>query len=113
MSNVDLFSKREQRAPFEIAPIICGSNNWPSSLKDVTCTFPRVLQDGIASFQAFYDRKHSGRKLTFRSDMGTVDLKAKFKTKSHELNVSTHSMIVLALFEGLGEDEKLSYLVRS
>lgn len=44
--------------------------------------------------------------------MGTVDLKAKFKTRSHELNVSTHSMIVLALFEGLGDDEKLSYIVR-
>lgn len=43
--------------------------------------------------------------------MGTVDLKAKFKTRSHELNVSTHSMIVLALFEGLEEDEKLSYVV--
>ncbi|GAA5916504.1 cullin family protein [Sporobolomyces salmoneus] len=99
-----------KRAPFEMAPIICGSNNWPSSSKDSSCTFPRILQDGIASFQAFYDKKHSGRKLTFRPDMGTVEVKAKFKARSHELNVSTHSMIVLALFEGLEDDEKLSYI---
>lgn len=94
-----------------MAPIICGSNNWPSSSKDATCTFPQILQDGIASFEAFYNKKHSGRKLTFRPEMGTVDLKAKFKARSHELNVSTHSMIVLALFEGLEDDEKLSYVV--
>ncbi|GAA6005797.1 hypothetical protein JCM11491_004014 [Sporobolomyces phaffii] len=98
-----------KRAPFEMAPIICGSNNWPSSSKDATCTFPRVLQDGIASFEAFYNKKHSGRKLTYLPDQGSVDLKAKFKNRTHELNVSTYSMIVLALFEGLEEDEKLSY----
>jgi len=101
-----------QRAPFEMAPIICGSNNWPWASKDATCTLPQVLQEGVTSFETFYNKKHSGRKLTFRSDMGTVDLKAKFKMRSHELNVSTHSMIVLALFEGLEDDEKLSYVVR-
>ncbi|GAA5935658.1 cullin family protein [Sporobolomyces koalae] len=99
-----------KRAPFEMAPIICGSNNWPWASKDAVCTLPRVLQDGIASFEVFYNKKHSGRKLTFRPDMGTVDLKAKFKARSHELNVSTHSMVVLALFEGLAEDDKLSYV---
>ncbi|GAA5958697.1 hypothetical protein JCM3765_006007 [Sporobolomyces pararoseus] len=99
-----------KRAPFEMAPIICGSNNWPSAPTKVICTFPQALQDGIASFENFYDKKHNGRKLTFRSDLGTVDVKVKFKARSHELNVSTHSMIVLALFEGLEEDEELSYL---
>lgn len=94
-----------------MAPIICGSNNWPSASKDVTCTFPQILQDGIASFENFYNKKHNGRKLTFRSELGTVDVKARFKARSHELNVSTHSMIVLALFEGLEENEELSYLV--
>lgn len=98
-----------KRAPFEMTPIICGSNNWPTSAKDLTCNLPRVLQDGIASFETFYNKKHNGRKLTFRSDMGTVDLKARFKTKSHELNVSTHSMVVLAMFDGLDENEQLSY----
>ncbi|GAA6063234.1 hypothetical protein JCM10212_005841 [Sporobolomyces blumeae] len=97
------------RAPFEMAPIICGANNWPFGSKDAQCTLPRVLEEGVASFEAFYNKKHSGRKLVFRADMGTVDLKAKFRTRSHELNVSTHSMVVLALFEGLSDDEKLSY----
>ncbi|GAA5852604.1 hypothetical protein JCM8547_002559 [Rhodosporidiobolus lusitaniae] len=98
------------KAPFDMQPIICGSNFWPFSSKDSTCTLPKVLQDGIKSFEAFYNQKHSGRKLTFRPEYGTVDVKVRFKARSHELNVSTHSMVLLALFEGLDEDEKLSYL---
>ncbi|GAA5912517.1 hypothetical protein JCM6882_004789, partial [Rhodosporidiobolus microsporus] len=98
------------KAPFDMHPIICGSNFWPISSKDAVCTLPKVLQDGIKAYEAFYNQKHSGRKLTFRPEFGSVDVKVRFERRSHELNVSTHAMVVLALFEGLGEDEKLSYL---
>jgi cullin 3 len=101
-----------QTAPFDMQPIICGSNFWPFSAKDASCTLPKVLQDGINSFETFYNQKHSGRKLSFRPEFGSVDVKVKFKARSHELNVSTHAMVVLALFEGLGEEETLSYVVR-
>ncbi|BGP30931.1 hypothetical protein JCM10296v2_002693 [Rhodotorula toruloides] len=98
------------KAPFDIEPIICGSNVWPFSAKDKTCTLPKVLQDGIKSFETFYNQKHSGRKLTFMPDQGSVEVKTRFKARTHELNVSTYAMVVLALFEGLGDDEKLSYV---
>ncbi|CEQ41447.1 SPOSA6832_03156, partial [Sporobolomyces salmonicolor] len=98
------------KAPFEMAPIICGSNFWPFGAKDAACRLPKVLEDGIKSFESFYHKKHSGRKLSFRPEMGNVEVKTRFKARTHELNVSTHSFVVLALFEGLGEGETLSYV---
>ncbi|KAL8286410.1 hypothetical protein RQP46_004427 [Phenoliferia psychrophenolica] len=97
-----------QRAPFDMAPIICGQNNWPVTSGDSGCTLPPILLRGIEAFKTFYDVKHSGRKLTFRTEHGTVELKAKFKARSHEITVSTHCLVVLALFEDLGQD-RLSY----
>lgn len=94
-----------------MVPVICGSNVWPFPAKDKPCTLPKVLQDGIRSFEAFYNQKHSGRKLTFMADQGSVEVRTRFKNRTHELNISTYAMVVLALFEGLGEDEKLSYRV--
>ncbi|GJN87607.1 hypothetical protein Rhopal_000562-T1 [Rhodotorula paludigena] len=98
------------KAPFDMVPIVCGSNVWPSAGKDKACTLPKILQDGIASFEAFYNQKHSGRKLTFLPNEGQVEVKVRFKARSHELNISTYAMVVLALFEGLADDEKLSYV---
>ncbi|BGP14809.1 hypothetical protein JCM10213v2_002764 [Rhodosporidiobolus nylandii] len=98
------------KAPFDMHPIICGSNFWPFSSKEAVCTLPKTLQDGIKAFECFYNQKHSGRKLMFRPEMGTVEVKVRFDKRSHELTVSTHAMVVLALFEGLGADEKLSYV---
>lgn len=105
-------SPASQKAPVEMVPIVCGSNFWPFNAKDKSCTLPDVLQDGIKAFDSFYQQKHSGRKLTFMADQGQVDVKARFKARTHELSVSTYAMVVLALFEGLGEDEKLRYAVR-
>ncbi|GAA5944285.1 hypothetical protein JCM3775_003311 [Rhodotorula graminis] len=110
---VDEYRRHQQtatiKAPFEMVPIVCGSNFWPFNAKDKSCTLPKVLQDGVKAFDAFYQHKHSGRKLTFMPDQGQVDVKTRFKARSHELNVSTYAMVVLALFEGLGDDEKLRY----
>ncbi|TKA58299.1 hypothetical protein B0A53_00036 [Rhodotorula sp. CCFEE 5036] len=97
------------KAPFEMVPVICGSNVWPFPAKDKPCTLPKILQDGIRSFETFYHKKHTGRKLTFMADHGSVEVKTRFKNRTHELNISTYAMVVLALFEGLGDDEKLSY----
>jgi cullin 3 len=57
-------------------------------------------------FERFYTDKHSGRKLTWQSNMGTVDLRAIFpKSKrdngalrTHEVNCSTYACLILLLF---------------
>lgn len=94
-----------------MATTVCGQNFWPFDKGEAACVLPPILLSGIESFKAFYDIKHSGRILTFRPEMGTVELKVKFKTRSHELTLSTHAMIVLVLFDGMGDDEQLSYKV--
>ncbi|KAM0754709.1 Cullin-domain-containing protein [Meredithblackwellia eburnea MCA 4105] len=97
------------KAPFDMVPIICGQNNWPFSNIDRLCNLPDVLLKGVAAYSAFYNTKHSGRKLTFRPELGNVEVRVKFDARSHELTVSTHAMVVLALFEGLAKEETLSY----
>lgn len=96
-----------------MSTIVCGSNFWPLQNKDAACILPEVLLKGISAFSKFYDTKHSGRILTFRPEHGSVEVKARFRDRSHELTISTHAMVVLALFEGLAEDEMLAYAVRS
>jgi cullin 3 len=91
--------------------IVCGRNFWPFTNKEMSCEIPPVLNKGIDAFRTFYNVKHSGRILTFRPELGNIELKAKFKERSHELSISTHAAIVLLMFEGLAEDETLSYAV--
>lgn len=92
--------------------IVCGQNFWPIPKQDKSCTLPVVLLQGSESFQKYYDSVHSGRLLTFHPELGSVEVKARFKNRSHEISLSTHGMVVLALFEGMGEDESLTYTVR-
>ncbi len=100
----------DKRAPLEMSTIVCGQNFWPfGSSKDHVCQLPQVLQKGVAAFGQFYSTKHSGRKLSFRPELGNVEVKARFRARSHELTVSTHGMVVLACFESLAEGEQITY----
>ena len=42
---------------------------------------------------------------------GTADIRATFKHKKHEINVSTYQMVILLMFNDLPEGESLSYEV--
>lgn len=94
-----------------MSTIVCGKNWWPFTGFD-TCNLPATLIAGTEAFNAFYNKKHRGRKLTFRSDLGSVEVKVRFTARVHELTVSTHAMVVLSQFEGLRPNETLSYQVR-
>ncbi|KAI3959517.1 hypothetical protein MKW92_047987 [Papaver armeniacum] len=60
-----------------------------------------------STFQAYYLGTHTGRRLSWQTNMGSADLKATFgKTQKHELNVSTYQMCVLMLFNNA---DRLSY----
>lgn len=80
--------------------------------------FPPAVEALRSSFVQFYGQRHSGRVLTWQANMGTADVKATFpkvatkdglKTRTHELNVSTYAMIVLALFNAVPEGESLGF----
>ncbi|KAF2753644.1 Cullin-domain-containing protein [Pseudovirgaria hyperparasitica] len=82
------------------------------------CKFPPTIERVRQNFERFYSEKHSGRQLTWLSNMGTADIKAIFpkvqtkegyKERKHELNVSTYAMVVLLLFNDLPADQRLSF----
>jgi len=78
--------------------------------------YPPEIELVKASFEAYYAQKHSGRRLTWLSNMGTADLRARLPSKKagklsqvFEYNVSTYAMLVLLLFNDLPPGESLSF----
>ena len=82
--------------------------------KTSQCVWPAVLDRIKGSFERFYLNKHSGRKLTWPGQLGTVDIRATFPLakstiKTRELNCSTYAAIILLLFNDLAEGEHLTF----
>lgn len=61
------------------------------------------------SFEQFYLSRHSGRRLTWQFSLGNADVRVRFKTRNHDINVSTFALVILLLFEDLPDDEFLTY----
>ncbi|CAG8631194.1 12800_t:CDS:2, partial [Racocetra fulgida] len=61
------------------------------------------------TFQRFYLARHSGRRLTWQSNMGSADIRATFNTRKHDINVSTYQMVILLMFNDLPPGQSLSY----
>lgn len=76
--------------------------------------YPPVIQRIKMGFESFYQQKHSGRKLTWQSNMGDADIKATFsrsrnnKPRTHDINCSTYAMLILLLFNDLPAGQSLS-----
>ncbi|XP_058777287.1 cullin-3A-like [Vicia villosa] len=85
---------------------ILTTGSWPS-LASVACNLPVEMLELFKKFESYYLGIHTGRRLTWQTNMGTADLKATFgKGQRHELNVSTYQMCVLMLFN---DADRLSY----
>jgi cullin 3 len=85
------------------------------------CTFPPTIKRLQESFFKYYLKDRSGRVLTWVASAGSADVKCVFpkvpgkesgplsKERRYELNVSTYGMIVLELFNDLGDGESLTF----
>lgn len=60
-----------------------------------------------------YRSQHTGRRLTWQLGLGNADVRATFKNRKHDLNVSTLGLVVLLLFEEVADGEFLTYEVRT
>lgn len=106
-SAMDAFKElvREQKEATQKDPLfgvdlsvsVLTTGSWPTQ-QQYTCTLPPQLQACVEMFAKFYNRSHSGRKLTWQTNMGTADLRATFGSSRKELSVPTQQMIVLLLF---------------
>eukprot|EP00195_Chlamydomonas_chlamydogama_P006506 CAMPEP_0202902692 /NCGR_PEP_ID=MMETSP1392-20130828/17001_1 /ASSEMBLY_ACC=CAM_ASM_000868 /TAXON_ID=225041 /ORGANISM="Chlamydomonas chlamydogama, Strain SAG 11-48b" /LENGTH=715 /DNA_ID=CAMNT_0049589497 /DNA_START=313 /DNA_END=2460 /DNA_ORIENTATION=+ len=84
---------------------VLTTGSWPYQ-SAAKCNLPRELERCCEHFRNFYLSTHSGRKLTWQTNMGTADLRAEFGSKRHELNVSTYQMCILLLFNST---DRLTY----
>mmetsp|Transcript_45047 Transcript_45047/g.107378 ORF Transcript_45047/g.107378 Transcript_45047/m.107378 type:complete len:745 (-) Transcript_45047:96-2330(-) len=69
---------------------------WPTQ-PSAPCQLPPVLDRACALFKRFYLAQHNGRQLTWQSNMGNADLKARYD-KSYLINIPSLHMVVLLLF---------------
>ncbi|KAA1467488.1 Cullin-domain-containing protein [Dentipellis sp. KUC8613] len=93
----------------DISVIVMTSTFWPMSYASVPCNLPQDLTKTSKSFEQFYLSRHSGRRLTWQPSLGNVDIRASFKARKHDLNVSTFASVILLLFEEVDDGEFLTY----
>ncbi|XP_019170675.1 PREDICTED: cullin-3A-like [Ipomoea nil] len=85
---------------------VLTTGSWPTQ-PSMTCNLPTELSALCEKFRSYYLGTHTGRRLSWQTNMGTADLKVTFgKGQKHELNVSTYQMCVLMLFNNA---DRLSY----
>jgi len=84
---------------------VLTTGSWPTQL-GCKCNLPAELEECCEHFKKFYLSAHSGRKLSWQTNMGTADVKATFGEKKHELSVSTYQMCILVLFN---DTDSMSY----
>ncbi|TQS38475.1 hypothetical protein Golomagni_01017 [Golovinomyces magnicellulatus] len=84
------------------------------------CIWPREIITIQQSFKAFYLKERNGRQLTWLGFLGNADIRCVFpkvpgkegilgRDRRHEIIVPTYGMIVLLLFNGLTDDESLTF----
>ncbi|KAL2559542.1 Cullin-3A [Forsythia ovata] len=85
---------------------VLTTGSWPTQ-PSVTCNLPAEMSALCEKFRSYYLGTHTGRRLSWQTNMGTADLRATFGNgQKYELNVSTHQMCVLMLFNNA---DSLSY----
>lgn len=100
------------RPSMDLTVTVGSSSMWPMSQNKPPCAFPPEFQAAMKAYERFYGNRHSGRKLTWRAELGNVDMRVQFRKSAHELNVSTLAAVVLLLFRDLDEGERLTLEVR-
>jgi len=95
---IDIGEKATIMHGIELTVSVLTTGTWPLSLTSQKILLPSHLTDACKVFEDFYLKRHSGRKLTWQFNMGTVDLKAHYLKKRYTLNMPTYMMAILMLF---------------
>ena len=70
---------------------VLTTGSWPTQMA-AKCNLPRELEHCCKAFQDYYLKAHSGRKLSWQTNMGNADLKAR---ASCDMLMSNPSVSVL------------------
>jgi cullin 3 len=86
---------------------------WPTKAvgsEAKPCIYPPDIEAARTGFTSYYLNRYTGRKLIWKPNMGTADIKATFKGRKHEFTVPTFGMVILLAFNDLPPgQETLSY----
>ncbi len=115
----------------ELSINVLTSNNWPSEVMNrpsqseetsrVECNYPPEIKRLQKSFTSFYLKDRSGRTLRWVGSTGSADIRCLFprvpgqdkgplsRDRRYELNVPTHAMVVLMLFNDVPDNESLNF----
>ena len=66
---------KKHDVPVQMKFNILTSGYWPS-VNSAVCEIPPTLTQSISHFEAYYNDKHHGRRLTWNHSQGTAELKA-------------------------------------
>lgn len=88
-------SNTDMGLDFSVKVLTTGS--WPAQ-SAAQCNLPSELKAASDEFEKFYLRTRTGRRLSWQTNMGTVDILTTFGSKKHLLVVSTYQACILNLF---------------
>lgn len=91
--------KAARPMPFDLSVSVLTSTYWPISSQVQPCTMPSQMLSARQTYEHFYQSRHSGRVLSWHPNLGSADVRVTFKSRKHELNVSTYALVILLLFE--------------
>ncbi|ODQ66503.1 ubiquitin-protein ligase [Nadsonia fulvescens var. elongata DSM 6958] len=100
-----------KRGPVDLSVNVLTSTYWPTTIVNAQtkCVLPSDVEKTRIAFETFYLSRHSGRILSWNYNMGTADVKARFKKRVHEINMPTLCMVILMLFNNVPEGEFLTF----
>ncbi|WFC99257.1 hypothetical protein MYAM1_002001 [Malassezia yamatoensis] len=104
------YMDREQKSlPFQLNVHVLTAIYWPIAAPQEKYQWPDQLQEACNTFEQYYFTRHRGRVLTWQPNLGSADIRVRFRTRTHELSVSSFAMMVLLLFEKVEDDCALSF----
>lgn len=99
---------KEGKTGMDLYVNILSHAAWPT-YPEVPCKLPPDVQKHILNFDQYYNRKHTGRRLTWKHNLAQCVVTARFPRGTKELMVSGFQAIVLLLFNNCIGDEMLDY----
>lgn len=85
------------KATIDFSITVVSSGIWPHP-EDLKLKLPAEIAEAQKQFEAYYDGKHTGRKLAWNQNMGYCVVKAPFPQGAKELQVTVPQAVVLDCF---------------
>lgn len=94
---------------------VLGTNFWPLKPLDMNFIIPKEILPTYNRFQAYYQQKHSGRKLTWLWNYSKCELRTNYTKNAvkYIFMTSAFQMAVLCLYNGSNNGEAIDSLSES